>query len=437
MLKSKVKPIGLFVLLLILLLTAGYCVLRYVYAIDVLDRSGWSYNEDTCRYLDYYGHPLTGWQEIESDWYYFDKTDGNMLTGWQQIDGEQYYFSHNGVRITGPAEIDGERYCFDEAGVMLTGWLQQDGKYMYLSEDGTVQTGWIELDGKRYYLSEEGAAVSGWLEIEGVRYLFNDDGSVVTGWFSDETDRYFFCDDGRPGSGWLDWEQKRYYLQDDGSVTVGWLTIGDDRYYFLPSGRMAIGEVEIDGISRFFTSTGKEVLLCNPWHPIPNDFELDLVTSYGFEIDRSAQASFEQMISAIYADGISLSINNTYRSNALQQMKWDNRVSERMALGMTKEEAEALTGQSLAIPGHSEHETGLAMDVDYGEDVYQWFAENCWDYGFILRYPEESIDVTGIIYEPWHFRYVGTELSLELKELGLCMEEYMAMLTEQQENIAD
>ena len=473
-----VKWIVFGAILLMLVLSACYCVLRFVCAVDVFDRSGWHPYGDGLRYLDYYGRPLTGWQEIESERYYFDQTDGTALIGWHHIDQERYYFGNNGVLMTGLVKIDGVQYLldedgamltgwqsigdkrfyfgndgasatglteiagvqfyFDENGAMVTGWLPLDNKYMYFSDEGILQTGWLEQDGKRYYLSADGVTVSGWVEIAGIRYYFNDDGSVVTGWFSDETGhRYFFQDDGRPGNGWLDWEQKRYYLGDDGSVTVGWLTVEDDRYYFLPSGRMAIGEVEVDGISRFFTSTGKEVLLCNPWHSIPEDFELDLVSYDGFEIDRSAQAALEQMISDIRADGIYCTINNTYRSNALQQMKWDTRVSERMALGMTKEEAEALTGQSLAIPGHSEHETGLALDVDYGEDVYQWLGENCWDYGFILRYPEGCTDVTGIIYEPWHFRYVGTELSAELKELGLCMEEYMAMLTEQQNHIAD
>jgi D-alanyl-D-alanine carboxypeptidase len=62
--------------------------------------------------------------------------------------------------------------------------------------------------------------------------------------------------------------------------------------------------------------------------------------------------------------------------------------------------------------------------------MYAWMAENCWQFGFILRYPDGKTDVTGIIYEPWHFRYVGLELAQELNQLGLTMEEYMDMLTE-------
>jgi D-alanyl-D-alanine carboxypeptidase len=64
--------------------------------------------------------------------------------------------------------------------------------------------------------------------------------------------------------------------------------------------------------------------------------------------------------------------------------------------------------------------------------MYAWMAENCWQFGFILRYPDGKTDVTGIIYEPWHFRYVGLELAQELNQLGLTMEEYMDMLTDAQ-----
>ena len=106
-------------------------------------------------------------------------------------------------------------------------------------------------------------------------------------------------------------------------------------------------------------------------------------------------------------------------------------MTRRMASGMTYEEAYGVTVQRLALVGASEHHLGLAVDLDGSSAMEAWMAEHCWDYGFIVRYPDGKTDVTGIIYEPWHFRYVGLELAQELKELGLCMEEYMAMLTEQ------
>ena len=455
---KTVKRILLWSAVALAVLAATYCVLRFGFDMDVLDQSGWNTKDGAVRYLDYWGRPQTGWQDIEGAQYYFLAEDGAMVTGWTEVDGALYYFREDGTKATGWLEEENGRYYLGQDGVLHTGWLQldeanyyllpEDGRMvtgwfaldehqMYFSQEGVLQTGWQTLEGKRFYFTPEGYTVSGWVELEGVRYQFAEDGSIVVGWFEDDSGKYYFDEDGRPHTGWLDWEQKRYYLKADGSVTTGWLELEQDRYYFLPTGRMAIGEVEVDGVSRFFTSTGKEVLFCNPWYAIPADFQLDLVDIQGYKIDSAAKEPLQQMIDAAKEDGVHIGINNTYRSHATQLAMWNNRIQQRMEAGMTKAEAEAKTGESLAIPGHSEHETGLALDVNNGLNVYKWLGENCWDYGFILRYPDDRMNIIGIIYEPWHFRYVGTELSLELKELGLCMEEYFDMLTEQQKAIAD
>ena len=104
--------------------------------------------------------------------------------------------------------------------------------------------------------------------------------------------------------------------------------------------------------------------------------------------------------------------------------------------GYTPLDAYDETKKSVAVPGTSEHATGLALDItsaDYAQlDDAQantaeakWFAENCWKYGFILRYPPEKSDVTGIIYEPWHYRYVGKDAAKEITESGMTLEEYL------------
>jgi D-alanyl-D-alanine carboxypeptidase len=108
--------------------------------------------------------------------------------------------------------------------------------------------------------------------------------------------------------------------------------------------------------------------------------------------------------------------------------------------GYSREEAERIAATVSAIPGTSEHQLGLAVDIiDTGiwglvqeqEDLagQQWLMENCWRYGFILRYPKNKTDETGIIYEPWHYRYVGIELAEELRECGLTLEAYLAALS--------
>ena len=109
---------------------------------------------------------------------------------------------------------------------------------------------------------------------------------------------------------------------------------------------------------------------------------------------------------------------------------------------LSREEAEIEAAKTVAIPGTSEHQLGIAVDiidtqnwslVEEQENLegQQWLMENCWRYGFILRYPKGTTDITGIIYEPWHYRYVGLELAQEIHGLGITLEEYLDMLTEE------
>ncbi len=451
MLKTRDQKIAALILSVLALLGALYCLLRFGFSVDLLDRGGWKTQKGVVRYLDYYGQPKTRWQYIDGRLYYFQPETGAMTTGWQQIEEDTFYFGTDGVRTTGWQTIDGKiyylgdagkmvtgwqqieniSYYFDEDGAMSTGWQTKDGKRCYFSQDGKALTGWQMVDGKFYYFTGDGYTVSGWVELDNVRFRFHEDGSVVTGWYEDETGKYFFDEDGHPHNGWLDWEGKRYYCNPNGTFATGWVTVEQEKYYLYPDGTMAVGEVKLDGVSHFFTSQGKYVLLTNRWHPVPGDYVLQMSSVEGFQFDSRGRDALQKMLDDCRAAGLNCSINNTYRSKATQQWMWNKSVAEFMAGGMTQEEAEAETGKDTALPGHSEHQTGLAVDINGSQAVYDWLAEHCWDYGFILRYPDNAMDLTGIIYEPWHFRYVGTELSLELKELGLCMEAYMNMLTEQ------
>ena len=111
-------------------------------------------------------------------------------------------------------------------------------------------------------------------------------------------------------------------------------------------------------------------------------------------------------------------------------------VQNRLNQQMTPLEAYQETSTSVALPGTSEHATGLAVDIistSYGElddrqgdtAEQKWLMEHCWEYGFILRYPPEKSDITGIIYEPWHYRYVGKDAAQEITEQGITLEEYL------------
>ena len=125
-------------------------------------------------------------------------------------------------------------------------------------------------------------------------------------------------------------------------------------------------------------------------------------------------------------------VNTAYRSIKYQQELFDNKVYAYRQEGMTGTQARAKTRQTVADPGSSEHHTGLAFDVAItGESAFGatkqsvWLRENCWKYGFIIRYPADKTAITGIAHEPWHIRYVGTEHSVIMHNENLCLEEYI------------
>lgn len=129
-------------------------------------------------------------------------------------------------------------------------------------------------------------------------------------------------------------------------------------------------------------------------------------------------------------------ICSAYRTQDFQQTLHDNKVSEWMEQGYSREEAREKAGHQVAVPGTSEHQLGLAVDIvdvnyqllDTNQEntaVQKWLLENSWRYGFILRYPTGQTDVTGIVYEPWHYRYVGKEYAQDIHEKGLCLEQYL------------
>lgn len=143
-----------------------------------------------------------------------------------------------------------------------------------------------------------------------------------------------------------------------------------------------------------------------------------------------------QMLADCESDGQRPVICSAYRSHSYQVGLFDNKVSRLRAQGLSDEDARDEAMTVVALPGTSEHQTGLALDiVDAGyqeldeaqEDtaVQKWLMANSWRYGFILRYPTGKSRVTGIIYEPWHYRYVGREAAREMYDSGMCLEEYL------------
>lgn len=472
--KKITKVLICLILALVLLAGGTVGVLRFAFDIDIFDRSGWSVSgSGVTQYLDYYGKPMLGWQLVDGQWYYFDPDmDGSMRTGWVELDGaryymdasgirasgwrmigdsryylspsggaavtgwltlgeERYYFGADGEMVTGWCDVDSARYHFSESGTLDTGVLALDGVRYYFTSDGKMYTGWLEDEsGKRYYDESTGAMARGWQEVEGYRRYFDEDGILCNGW-TDTPDGTFYLNDlGCPATGWMETDEGIYYFDEDtAEMTTGWAEYDNTRYYFREDGTMAIGKVIIDGTASYFASDGAYVVMVNSWNAVPDDYEVEL-KSYGqWRVDASCYEELKQMLSDC---PYSYEITSAYRSEATQQQLWNTRVQRYKNQGYSAEEAQALVAQSVAVPGTSEHHLGLAIDISAGTDGHTWLAEHGWEYGFILRYPDGYTDITGIIYEPWHFRYLGKELAKEVYDSGLCLEQYFDMLTEQQ-----
>ena len=187
-------------------------------------------------------------------------------------------------------------------------------------------------------------------------------------------------------------------------------------------------------------------LLVNKQHPVPEGYSpgtmvnlrqtlpSDLVYVKGSEIegDPTAVAALKTMLEAAKADGVTgFQVSAGYRSVKYQQQLFDQSVEKYLAEGRKRESAISATRLTVADPGASEHHTGLAFDMTVagvnfkGTPQQIWLHKHCWDYGFIIRYQEDKEDITGIIAEAWHIRYVGKTHSIPMRDKNLCLEEYV------------
>ena len=433
---------------------------KYLLDEDGDPRIGWFSAAEGRFYFREDGVMHTGWHEEESGRYYLG-SDGVMRTGWQEVDGAERYFDEQGRLASGLLEQGGKRYYRDENGTPTEGWQQVGEKICYVTLEGTIPSGWLELDGQKYYLGDRGFRYTGWLDDSNGRFYFTAEGVMATGWLNmggntyymgesgamslgwTEIDggTYYFDDAGLRQTGWVEVAGKRHYLGADGVLRTGWLELDGKRYYLLEDGSPAVGKLEIDGQNYFFTSRGENFILVNPWNYLPEGFEVELVQVPGAWLDPVCQEALEQMLEDCRAAGFVPRIVSSYRSIADQRVNLQNMINSYTAKGYSYSQAYATATQIVAVPGTSEHHLGLAFDIvdaNYPKlnhqqaqmPTQQWLMENSWKYGFIMRYPEGSTEITGIIYEPWHYRYVGVELAAEIHELGnITLEEYIDNLT--------
>lgn len=180
------------------------------------------------------------------------------------------------------------------------------------------------------------------------------------------------------------------------------------------------------------------LILVNKWKTLPENYSPTVTQlKNGQAIDERAYPDLQNMLDDCRAEGLEPVVCSSYRTMDKQKRLFNNKVDEYLAKGYSQEKAEQAAGELVAIPGTSEHQLGLAVDIvdlsyqvldenQENTEVQKWLLNNSWKYGFILRYPTDKSDITGISYEPWHYRYVGKEAAKEIYDAGICLEEYLA-----------
>lgn len=195
------------------------------------------------------------------------------------------------------------------------------------------------------------------------------------------------------------------------------------------------------GFEPYYANTNIEnwnMLLVNRDYILPDDFEVELapcITSDpdSLKLDYRVAPHYNEMYLAALEDGIELVPVSGYRSVERQKNNFERKINTYMDQGYARTEATQMAATIILPPGTSEHNAGLAMDIcsleqNFEEtEEFRWLSIHAADYGFILRYPEDKQDITKIIYEPWHWRYVGVEVAKEMQATGECFEEYLGL----------
>lgn len=226
-------------------------------------------------------------------------------------------------------------------------------------------------------------------------------------------------------------------------VLVGFLFIGAYSLGYTLGGKVEIQEkLSKVTLPQVIEKPAWNLQLVNAEHTIPDNYSEDIelvLLRNGQAVDRRIYDELQEMMDDARAEGLSPLICSSYRSHDTQIGLFNKEISQYMAQGYSKEEATEIASHWVAVPGTSEHELGLAIDiVSIGNQILdksqeqtpeqKWLMENCYKYGFILRYPAEKSDITGISYEPWHYRYVGKSAAKAISEQKICLEEYLENL---------
>lgn len=175
-----------------------------------------------------------------------------------------------------------------------------------------------------------------------------------------------------------------------------------------------------------------ELILVNKHHVIPENYEVNLQElAHGQAVDERIYPELQELFDAARAAGIYPEISSSYRKTEEQTEIMQEKISGFQQQGYSADKAQTEAEKWVALPGTSEHELGLAVDINADSTVstdkavYNWLANNAYKYGFILRYPSNKVAITGVDYEPWHYRYVGKKAAKDIFEASITLEEYL------------
>ena len=179
--------------------------------------------------------------------------------------------------------------------------------------------------------------------------------------------------------------------------------------------------------------TDWELILVNRSNPIPKGYDVKLTQLRNNQsVDSRIYPSLQKMFDDMRAAGLTPVISSSYRTAEKQQSLLDEKIADYQKEGHSDKEAEKLAKAWVAVPGTSEHQLGMAVDITSTDRnsqnpsiIWEWLMKNSYKYGFILRYPENKEEITNTIYEPWHYRYVGKTAAKEIYERQICLEEYL------------
>ena len=176
-------------------------------------------------------------------------------------------------------------------------------------------------------------------------------------------------------------------------------------------------------------------MLVNHTNRIPDNYKVILTKlDNGKEVDSRIVPELSQMFRAARKDDIYMQVNEGYRSSHSQQKILDNRTNYYKSKGLCTLLARRYALNYVSVPGTSEHQLGLAVDIvgdnryTTNQSAYRWLERNAYKYGFVKRYPKSKTSITHIKHEPWHYRYVGKKAALKMHQKNLCLEEYVESL---------